>query len=286
MMIRGNSSARCGHAACAALALILFAPAAAFAQAGPGGPPGGGPPGGARLDRTMVLPVPKLPADAPQPSTDPRNFEGTWHGDRLIAQTGRDMLGDPIPFNDRGKKLMDRRINAQTSGEPFINASSRCLPVGLPWQMMADPINIKQTDDWFELTFLHQHSRMYFFLNPQKALPGPEYRGVSIAHWDGNTLVVETTRHKEGLWLDTVGTPASKDARLTTRFRKVHAADRWYLEGVYTLEDPTYYTRPWSWVGVYYWRPDAAKVLEYNCEEQMGDRGANRNAGLVPEPAE
>jgi hypothetical protein len=295
MTITSNSSTRHGSTLFAAIAVLAFAPVAVFAQAGPGGaPPGapaaggppGGPPIGGRLDQTMVLPVPKLPPGAPQPSPDPRNFEGTWHGDRLVGQIGHDILGDPIPFNARGRKVMNRRIHAQESGTPFINASSRCMPVGLPWQFMADPINIKQTPDWLELTFFHQHSRIYIFLNPKIAFTAPEYEGVSIGHWDGDTLVVETRKLKLGLWLDTVGTPASKDAKLTTRLRKVKFGDQWHLEAVYTLDDPTYYTRPWSWAGYYYWRPDVAKVLEYNCEEQMGDRSANRNAGLVPEPTD
>jgi hypothetical protein len=107
---------------------------------------------------------------------------------------------------------------------------------------------------------------------------------VSVGRWEGDTLVVETTRFKQDMWLDTVGTPASRDAKLTTRLRKVNLGDRWYLEALFTLDDPRYYTRPWSWTLPYYWSPDKAKIVEYNCEEQMGDRGANRNAGLVPEP--
>jgi len=252
------------------------------AQAGPPGGGGGGGFGG--VDRTMKFPVRPLPAGAPLPSPDPRNFEGTWFGDRLLAQIGTDMFGDRIPLNAAGQKIADRRYKAQETGQPFINASARCRPVGLHWQLMADPIDIHQTDSWLDVTVYHHHARFYFVLDPNLAISEPQYNGVSMGHWEGDTLVVETTRFKQDMWLDTVGTPASKDAKLTTRLRKVHLGDRWYLEALFTLDDPKYYTRPWSWVLPYYWSPDRAKIVEYNCEEQMGDRGANRNAGLVPEP--
>jgi hypothetical protein len=263
-----------------ALTAWAMSPVIASAQVGP---PGGGA-GLGSVDRTMKFPVRPLPADAPLPSSDPRNFEGTWHGDRLLAQIGTDMFGDRIPFNALGQKIADRRYKAQETGQPFVNASARCRPVGLHWQLMADPIHIHQTDSWLDLTVYHHHARFYIFLDPKLAMSEPQYNGVSVGHWEADTLVVETTKFKLDAWLDTVGTPASKDAKLTTRFRKVHLGDRWYLEALFTLEDPKYYTRPWSWTLPYYWSPDRAKIAEYNCEEQMGDRGANRNAGLVPEP--
>jgi len=66
---------------------------------------------------------------------------------------------------------------------------------------------------------------------------------ISKGHWHGDTLVVETSGYKDGLWLDVNGTPTSKHAKLWQRIRKVKT-DHWFLEIVYTLDDPTYYTRP------------------------------------------
>jgi hypothetical protein len=58
----------------------------------------------------------------------------------------------------------------------------------------------------------------------------------------GDTLVVETNGFKEGMWLTTRGSSMSKNAKLTQRIRKVKSGDKWYLEMIYTLDDPTYYT--------------------------------------------
>jgi hypothetical protein len=106
--------------------------------------------------------------------------------------------------------------------------------------------------------------------------------GRSVGHWDGNTLVVETTGFKEAIWLDVFGTPASQNAKLTQRIRKVKS-DQWYLEVTNTIDDPTYYTRPWSWMRAYLWRPDMTLQREYNCELQTGAKDG-LDSSLVQEP--
>ena len=60
-------------------------------------------------------------------------------------------------------------------------------------------------------------------------------------------------------------------------------SDHWYLEVQYTLDDPANYTRPWSWLRSYAWRPDMTLFREYNCELQTGAKGG-LTPGLVPEP--
>lgn len=276
-MVKNTAPHWYGGMVCAAMAAWMMCLSIAAAQESP-------PPLPSADKIPMRFPVPKFPAEAPQPSADPRNFEGGWHGDRLIGKFGADMFNERIPFNEQGQKVIDRRIKAQQSGTPYSNASAECRPVGFVWQLMADPLNIHQTDNWIEINTYHQHGRIFIYLDPKKAVTGSQYEGVSVGRWDGDTLVVETTKFKRDLWLDEDGTPASKNAKLTTRIRKVRTGDRIYLEAIHTLDDPKHYTRPWSWLMAYYWRPDKAKVAEYNCEEQMGDRDANRNAGLIPEP--
>ena len=143
------------------------------------------------------------------------------------------------------------------------------------------PFQIFQSKDRIDILFEEYHGALQIFMDPAQAAPAG-YMGRSIAHWDGDTLVVETSGFKDGLWLDVNGTPASKDAKLTQRIRKFKT-NRWALEVIFTLDDPTYYTRPFSWVRDYAWRPDYAIFREYNCEEQTG---AGVDPSLVPEPIE
>jgi len=227
--------------------------------------------------------APPLPANAREPSSDPRDFDGVWfHGARLVSQMKTDMFGYATPFNELGKQVMERRIKSLKDGTPFVNASAKCLPVGIPWQMDLNmPFQIFQSKDRFDVLFEEYHGLVTIALDPAKA-PEAGYMGRSVAHWDGDTLVVETAGFKDGLWLDVNGTPASKYAKLTSRIRKVKS-DKWYLEFVNTLDDPTYYTRPWSWVRDYDWRPDMALFRDYNCELQTGAKGGV-DPSLIPEP--
>jgi hypothetical protein len=264
------------------LALVVCA-GAALAQL-PGGPPGGPGPG-APPDAGGANPFapPPLSPDAPPPSPDPYNFDGTWYNEApLQFQIMTDMFGYKTPFNEAGSKVMQRRVKSLQTGTPFINAAARCFPIGQPQQMDLNmPFHIFQSKDSLDFEFEEFHGLVQVVLDPAKALP-PGYMGSSVGHWDGDTLVVETSGYKDGLWLDVNGTPTSKHAKLWQRIRKVKT-DHWFLEVVYTLDDPTYYTRPWSWVRTYSWRPDMTLFKEYNCELQTGAKDG-MDPSLVLEP--
>jgi hypothetical protein len=278
---------------------------------GAGGPPGGGaggPPGGGagglaggagfpgQTDPTEVpafvanRPRPDLPKDLPQPTSDPRDFTGTWyHADTVDAHMKVEPYDEnrKIPFNELGQKVMDRRIKSLWDKTPYVNASALCYPMGTSWQMDLNfPFQVYQGKDYLSIIFEEYHGYWPIHMAPKDVSTMPKtYMGNSVAHWDGDTLVVETSGFKQSLWLDTDGTPASVDAKITQRIRKVHT-DRWFLEVENTIDDPTFYTRPWSWMRAYEYRPDKATFSEYNCEEQTGDPGSDPVAGssLIREP--
>jgi hypothetical protein len=239
--------------------------------------PGGGPP------------VPPLAADAPMPTADPRDLQGTWlHNQDLEFRMQRDMYGVRAPYNMDGAKVLARRVNSLKNGAPFINASARCRPPGPQWQRDLNmPFQIFQSRDWIEFAFEEYHGRWQVVLDPTKA-PRPahkNYMGYSVAHWNGDTLVVESSDFKQPLWLDVDGTPLSANGKLIQRIRKVDNGDHApFLEVITTIVDPAYYTRPWSVVRTFGWHPGLTVFNEYNCEEQIGDPSVSSDAGLLPEP--
>jgi hypothetical protein len=277
---------RTGMAAAAAGLTVLWA-AQAWAQ--------GAPPEGARrpdapnpaIDAILAAALPPLPPDAPQPSPEPRSFEGTWyHHHPLIFQLSTDMYGSKTPLNEAAKKILARRIASLHQGTPFVNASAICKPTGQPLQFeINSPMQIYQAQDWIQFLFFQYHGEMTVLLDLAKAPAetARPYMGRSVGHWDGDTLVVETTGFRQAIWLDVNGTPASADAKLTQRIRKVMQGD-WQLEIVTTVDDPTYYTRPWSWIRAYAWRPDKQVFGEFDCESQVGRKDYLSVSGLVPEP--
>ena len=306
------------------LTLALALASTAIAQAPPGGPgappggapPGGGPPGGGPPGGGLGgFPTPPVdhsfddlkltgnaiasfggifpmvatpePPNAPQPSSDPRNLEGAWvHTAALVFNINEDIAGLRPPYNPRGHKLLARRLKSIADSKPFLNASSTCHPPGLPWQQDLNmPFQFFQSKNRIDVLYQEYHGLQTIYMNPADAPKTPSYMGTSIGHWDGDTLVVVTKGMKNPIWLDVDGTPASPNAVITQRIRKVHDGD-WALRIETTLDDPTYYTHPWSWVRDFGWRPEDQVFSEYDCETQVGDKSNNSNAGLVPEPAD
>jgi hypothetical protein len=88
----------------------------------------------------------------------------------------------------------------------------------------------------------------------------PTFFGRSVGHWEGDTLVLETTGIKEHVqfrW-----TPHSEAMKITERLRLL-APD--ILQNHITVEDE-YLERPWVYSYTYRRMPDY-RLLEYVCED-------------------
>lgn len=106
------------------------------------------------------------------------------------------------------------------------------------------------------------------------------HMGDSIGHWDGDTLVVDTTNFIAGSGQARGG---SENLHVVERFTPMPNGDVRYQ---FTVTDPTVWTAPWS--GEYVWRAEGdAKIYEYACHEgnySMG--GILRGARLLEEEAQ
>ena len=92
------------------------------------------------------------------------------------------------------------------------------------------------------------------------------YMGDPRGHWDGNTLVVETTNlagNTNGIGLNGGGTPHSDALRLTERFTRV--SDN-VIDYSATIDDPKTWTKPWT-VAFPLRRDNGFTVYEYACHE-------------------
>jgi hypothetical protein len=85
-----------------------------------------------------------------------------------------------------------------------------------------------------------------------------KWLGDSIGHWEGDTLVVDTTnfRAETGLY------GGDENLHLTERFTLQPNGDLMYD---FTVDDPTAWTTRWS--GRFTWRRSDDKVYEYACHE-------------------
>jgi hypothetical protein len=91
--------------------------------------------------------------------------------------------------------------------------------------------------------------------------------GYSVGHWDGDTLVVETTGFNDHGWLDNGGRPSTDALRVTERFRR---KDFGHMDIQITVDDPKAYTKPWTVTSALTLQPDD-ELLEYVCGENNKD---------------
>jgi len=102
-----------------------------------------------------------------------------------------------------------------------------------------------------------------------RAHAGPairSYMGDPRGHWEGSTLVVETTNllgDRNGIGLNGNGMPHSDALRLTERFTRVDANTINY-EAI--IDDPKTWVRPWK-IAFPLKRDDGFQVYEYACHE-------------------
>ena len=80
----------------------------------------------------------------------------------------------------------------------------------------------------------------------------PLYYGRAVGHWEGDTLVVETSGFNEDFWFSNGGLPHTDKLSLVERFSRPNLDT---LRYEVTINDPGAYTKPWSsgwelkWVG-------------------------------------
>src|SRR5438067_5110701 len=92
------------------------------------------------------------------------------------------------------------------------------------------------------------------------------YMGDSRGHWEGNTLVIETTNflaNKTGIGLNGGGTPTSDALKLTERFTRTAANEMQYEV---TIDDPKTYTGPFK-VAFPLTQEPGYQNFEYACHE-------------------
>jgi hypothetical protein len=89
-------------------------------------------------------------------------------------------------------------------------------------------------------------------------------------HWEGNSLVVETTNYNGKGWMSTSaaggrikGIPQSEALRVVERFTRVDAGTIRYEV---TIDDPNAYTKPWK-VLIPLTRDEDYTIYEYACQE-------------------
>jgi hypothetical protein len=152
-------------------------------------------------------------------------------------------LKDGLPFTPWAKELRAKRKGENNKDNP----DAHCLPLGLmQLHLHPQPRKIIQTPKLIVILYEAQGGIRQIFMDGRplpKDDPQPWWYGYSIGHWDGDTLVVETTGFRDDVWLDVEGIPLTNTGKMTERFRRVNYGN---MEIEVTVEDPKAYTKPWT----------------------------------------
>lgn len=124
--------------------------------------------------------------------------------------------------------------------------TARCLPAGIPRTVMLGlfPQQIVQTPKQVVILYEYMSAFRVIPLNaPHRDDLIPSYMGDSVAHWEGDTLVVDVIGFNDKSWLAGTGTFHSDELHITERYTRV---DKDQINYEVTMDDPNVFTKPWT----------------------------------------
>ena len=205
-----------------------------------------------------------LSAPTPRTADGKPDLSGVWqvkNSGALFYMSGDLKPEEMLPWAAAYYKQSADNFRRDTDG-------IRCMPPGpkAGIGVGSTPMKIIQTPD--EMAVLYEYHTIFrqFFMDGRSLPenPNPTWMGYSIAHWEGDTLVVNTAGYNDRTTIDLAGHPHTEALRLTERY---HRRDVGHLDLQVTFEDPKAYTRPWTIPAQFDLVPDG-QLIEYVCENE------------------
>ena len=158
-----------------------------------------------------------------------------------IGNVGGSTPEGEAPYQPWAKALVDKR-QADNSKD---NPDAHCLPMGI-MQLDSHPYPKKIIQAPNELVMIYEASgttvREIFMDGrplPKKEDVEPWWNGYSVGHWEGDTLVVDTTNFTEKYSFR----GSDRNLHLVEKFTRVDANT---INYEFTIDDPTAFTKPWT----------------------------------------
>jgi hypothetical protein len=179
------------------------------------------------------------------------------------------------PFNPTAKKMFDDYVGAfDTVDDP----GGWCVVPGLPRSIWGAPfaIEIVQTEGFINMFWegYWQYRKIYLEGHPRPEPVLHTSMGYSVGHWEGDTLVVETSYLKEYPYmrrLPNTDTATVVERITVTERPNAEGVMTKYLDNQLTLTDDRLYTAPFTVTGTLRWAPETS-ILEYSCSEAIYDQ--------------
>jgi len=191
------------------------------------------------------------------------SISGIWVPDATRSEP----FPSNAPFTSEGRRIVEEWRNShdpieddpgrfcQNPGMPSIALSG----AGYPTEIVVTPRQVLM------LMEIHQQVRRVFIdetQHPERVFP--QRNGHSIGHWEGDTLIVDTS----GIRAITFGAvPHSNQAHVVERIRAIDGGSALAVE--VTITDPVMYEKPIVVQRYHTAAPKDTRMLEYECTEGM-----------------
>ena len=236
-----------------------------------------------------ALGIQPKPDGTPVPRTqDGRaDLSGIWNK-RLVTNTTAGL--EPLPFTPAGLKAFNDVAT-------LIDPMGRCIFPGIP-RLNSEPypLQIVQLPDKVLFLYEYMHNFRIIYTDGRGHRKDWERSllGDSVGKWEGDTLVIDTVGFEKGdqTWLDGHGNRHSDALHVTERWRRISANQLWYE---HTVDDPKFYTKPWTTGWVIPLAPKDWEIMDYACTAGNKDLeeghlqpgaldGSGRNGSAIATP--
>jgi hypothetical protein len=203
---------------------------------------------------SAIRSVSQIPDEPPPRLVDSKpDFSGVW----MLASDPFPVEPDPLPW---AQQLFEERIANEGRDHPH----NDCLPGGPPIPGAVPPFMTKLVHKESLLVILFEDypgfRQIFVDGRDHPEYVDPSWVGHSIAHWEGDTLVVDTIGFNDRGWVKLW--PRSEDLRITERYTRPEFGR---IEIEVTYDDPRVFVKPWKEVLSMHLAPQEA-LIEYVCE--------------------
>ncbi|MGD2167225.1 MAG: hypothetical protein PVF63_03900 [Gammaproteobacteria bacterium] len=221
--------------------------------------------------------------EAEREAGNPGSYNDAWmdRGETIVPTLRTSLIKDPAngrvpPFTAEGQRRFEENQAygamhpADTPADRYL--TERCIVFGggaAP--MLPEPYNnnyyIVQTPDYVTIMAEINHDVRVIPIDGRSHFPEgvTQWTGDSRGHWEGDTLVVETTNQKANRYfygVQLLNSVMSDEFRVVERFTRT-APDQIRYEA--TVHDPVVFTAPWT-IEVFM-HPQEGHLVEYACHE-------------------
>ena len=211
---------------------------------------------------------------APAPG-DVGNYNQAWFdsGSKVVSTKQTSLVVVPangrVPVKPAAEAKRDYDLAHVADSYEYMSVWDRCITRGVPAGMFPAGYNnayqIMQTRDKFVLLYEMIHEARVIPLDgrPHAGAGVRSYLGDSRGHWEGNTLVIETTNFNGKAGIPGNPVLASTELKIVERLTRVEPE---LLRYEATVIDPRTYTKPFT-IAVPFTSPPGYQVLPYECHE-------------------